>query len=121
MTPTPIGVPLTGGTGIVVSVVFSQSGRRLAIGSFDGSVSVLNVTDLTHPIPIGNIQTVGETHGNPVAFSPDEHTLATLGADNAVRLWTVAEPGGLTPLGEPLSGHQARSRPWRSVRMATPW
>ncbi|URM93103.1 helix-turn-helix domain-containing protein [Actinomadura madurae] len=41
-----------------------------------------------------------------VAVSADGRTLATGGADRAVRLWNIAERGRPAPIGEPLSGHR---------------
>jgi WD40 repeat protein len=40
-----------------------------------------------------------------VAFSPDGRTLATGCADRLVRLWDLADPAAVAPLGEPLQGH----------------
>jgi WD40 repeat protein len=40
-----------------------------------------------------------------VTFSPDGRTLATAGADGAVRLWDVTAPVHPVALGEPLKGH----------------
>ena len=39
-----------------------------------------------------------------VAFTPDGHTLATAGADRAIRLWDLETPQAL---GAPLEGHSA--------------
>jgi WD40 repeat protein len=42
-----------------------------------------------------------------VAFSPDGHTLASCDAAGTVRLWEVADPVRLRPLGQPLTGAAA--------------
>jgi WD40 repeat protein len=98
-----LSTPLTGHTGPVTSVAFSPNGHTLATGSEDATARLWNVTDSTHPIPLG--QLVG--HTGPVAsvaFSPDGHTLATSSDDKTARLWNVTDLTHPIPLGE-LVGH----------------
>jgi WD40 repeat protein len=44
-----------------------------------------------------------------VAFSSDRRTLATVGADGAVRLWNISDPTHVRLWTEPLTGHRDRA------------
>ena len=43
-----------------------------------------------------------------LAFSPDGHTLASGDYGGTIRLWDVADPAYLRPLGQPLTGGGAK-------------
>ena len=81
----------TGG-GAVASVAFSPDGHIVASGSPDGTVRLWDVTDLSHPRPLGQPLTSGGAEVNSVAFSPDGRTLASGESSGTVRLWDVADP-----------------------------
>ncbi len=100
-----LSTPLAGHTDSVNKVVFSPDGHTLATGSADRTVRLWNVTDPTHPTPLGQPLTGHTNSVNAVVFSPDRRTLASGGADQTVRLWNVTDPAHPTPLGQPLTGH----------------
>lgn len=82
------GAPLTGFTGPVYAVHYSDDGRRLAAGSADSNTLVWELPGkhgpqvLPHPSP-----------ATAAAFLPGTHTLLTASADGFARLWSL--PGGM--------------------------
>lgn len=90
-------VQLRGHQRVVKSVVFAPRSRRLATGSFDGTVRIWDDAG-------GLLQVVGKHEGPvmAVAVSADASTLASAGADGTVRLWALPEgtPGAVWNVGD---------------------
>jgi WD40 repeat protein len=85
---------------------FSPDGLTLAVGSRDGTVRLLNMTDPVHPHPVGPVLTsTPNKMVGAVAFSPDGRVLATGSSDHQIRLWDVSDPEHAHALGVPLARH----------------
>jgi WD domain, G-beta repeat len=82
-----LSTPLAGHTDRVNAVAFSPDRHTLATGSNDQTARLWNVTDPTHPTPLGQPLTGHAGFVYAVAFSPDGHTLATGSRDYTIRLW----------------------------------
>ena len=89
--PVRLGQPLTGPSGIVVSVAFSQDGKILAAGGEDGRVWLWNLADPAHPARIGRPLTGPGSPVESIVFSPDGKTLAAASYSGWIRLWNVAD------------------------------
>jgi len=101
----PVG-EIDGGTGGYFDIAFrvadSDSPFLLATGTGDGLVTIWDLSSGPESADL-----VGELAGHTrtvlsVAFSPDGQTLASGGADEAVRFWNVDE---MQALGSPVDAH----------------
>jgi WD40 repeat protein len=89
---------LAGHQGIVLSVVFSPDGQRLASGSYDKCVKLWNAAS-------GDLERNLEGHQGSVwsvVFSPDGQRLASGSDDGTIRIWAVATGNCLAVLDDRL-------------------
>ena len=82
-----------------LSVDFSNDGKYIASGNYDGTISIWNAA--TGESIHGALGKHGE-HVYSVAFSPNSRYIASGSSDRTVRIWDV-EKGSV--IGEPLQGH----------------
>jgi WD40 repeat protein/transcriptional regulator with XRE-family HTH domain len=81
---------LPGHTQPVITVAFNRDGNLLATGSRDHTIQLWNLTDPTHPTPLGPPLTGHGGGVKAVAFNRDGTTLASGSDDSSIRLWDVA-------------------------------
>ncbi|MBB4683818.1 nSTAND1 domain-containing NTPase [Amycolatopsis jiangsuensis] len=73
------------------SMAFTESGRMLASGHYDGTVHLWNMADSRHPREVAALPPHGDAVTS-VTFSPDGRLLADASYDHTVRLWDVSDP-----------------------------
>jgi WD40 repeat protein len=89
--------------GSVAAVAWSPDGHTLAAAADDDGIRLFNVTDLTHPTPIGH-PLLGHIRSiRALSFTLDGRTLASAGDDDSVRLWDTSDLSNAHELGQPLS------------------
>src|SRR5262249_38592149 len=89
--------------GPMSTVDYRRDGRTVAVGTYSGSVDLVDLTSGDRPHYSEHPGHSGQVIA--VAFSPDGSTLASASADSTIRLWDVNDPKQLRPIGQPLTGH----------------
>jgi WD40 repeat protein len=89
--------------GGAAAVAWSPDGRTLAASADDNSIRLYNVTDLSHPTPIGHPLLGHIRSVRALAFTRDGRTLASAGDDDSVRLWDTSDPSNAHAFGQPLT------------------
>jgi WD40 repeat protein/transcriptional regulator with XRE-family HTH domain len=100
------GPVLTGSTQQVFSVSFDAAGSRLLVGAGDGSLSLWDTTDPTHPLRAA-APVLGDGPGLPAlggasALTPDGGTELGGATDGTIRCWDVTDPAHPRIVGTPL-------------------
>ncbi len=88
--------------GASLSVAFSQDGKLLASGGWDGAVRLWDI-GTGQPVEVPKMR--HDAQVATVAFSPDGKMLASGGNDGMIQIWNLAEK---TLLGKPLRGDGVR-------------
>ncbi len=84
------------GKSAVCAVAVRKDGRRVAVGTADGWLTVLAPAGSGEPKVVGSVSAHGAGVAG-VAFHPDGGRVATVGGDGFVRVWTLPESGPPTP------------------------
>jgi WD40 repeat protein len=75
-----------------LTTTFSPDGRKLAVAGFDGSVRVVELSEIGEPTGVAPIRLEGHSGAvNGVRFLPDGKRLVTCSEDGSARLWNLAD------------------------------
>ena len=77
---------------------FNAVANGRAVGYWDDTIRLWNLTDPAHPSPLGQPLTGHTGTVFSVAFSPDGHTLASGSTDNTIRLWATISARRRAPI-----------------------
>jgi WD40 repeat protein len=96
MSPEVVSAPIRAFATLIQTLAFADDGSTIAVGTFDGSVALLDAASLA--IVQAPFQSqLGTVWG--LAFSPDGRTLGSAGADGTVALWDLSGAGLVKELG----------------------
>jgi WD40 repeat protein/DNA-binding SARP family transcriptional activator len=112
----PLGPPLEGHEGRVLSLGFSPDGRTLASSSEDGTVLL---RDVDTQKPVGSALTVNPDTYVSAAFTPDGSLFAVSNGDRAVRFETSPEAWKRQAC--LIAGHDLTPREWTEVLPDRPY
>ncbi|NQE92943.1 hypothetical protein [Nocardia terpenica] len=85
-----------------LSIVYATDGRSIIVGCEDGGLTLIDVADPAAPRPIERIPAHADAI-RALAVSLDGTMVASGGDDHTIRIWSIAEPGRIGPLGAPLT------------------
>lgn len=97
---------LTGARSKIYAIAVSPDGRTLAAGTAgEHDVRTWDITDPSHPVPLGEPLTGPASWVNAVAFSPDGRTLAAGSSDTQLWQWDLRsrQPLGTLPHPAPVA------------------
>jgi WD40 repeat protein len=83
----------------------SPDGHTIVTGGFNGAVSLIDVSDPTHPAAPVTVSTEASSENRAVALSPDGRTLVSGGDDGAIRIFDIADPRHPHLITGPLPAH----------------
>lgn len=93
---------------LVKTIAFSPNGDVLASGSYDTTIILWDISDLTLPHSISGRQlSAHRSFVNSITFSPDGDFLASASDDRSILVWDVSEPEDASLVGEPIKKHIA--------------
>jgi WD40 repeat protein len=84
--PEPVTGPLTGPTGVVLSVAVSPDGKTLAASTSTGQVWLWNISTATRTALTATL-TAATGDVSRIAFSPSDNTLAAISNDDRITFW----------------------------------